>query len=117
VGIFGGAEKHVFDSAQREYPIYFEFPSGRLDDVVIDLPSGWQVNSLPQPQSQDYHVVAYNVNAEKDKASLHLKRKLDVNFVFLEIKYYDAIRSFFQQVRTGDSEQVLLQPGTAVSSN
>jgi hypothetical protein len=117
VGIFGATERHIFDGTVRVHPIYFEFESERVDDVVINLPSGWQVSSLPQPQNQDYRVVAYSVGAESDKTSLRLKRKLDINIFFLETKYYGPIRSFFQQVRAGDTEQVLLQPGATVSSN
>jgi hypothetical protein len=35
----------------------------------------------------------------------------------LEAKYYPALRNFFQAVRTGDEEQIVLQPGTASASN
>jgi hypothetical protein len=35
----------------------------------------------------------------------------------LDVKYYMALRNFFQVVRTGDEEQILLQPGTASASN
>jgi hypothetical protein len=35
----------------------------------------------------------------------------------LEAKYYGALRNFFQAVRTGDEEQIVLQPGAASASN
>jgi len=41
---------------------------------------------------------------------LHLSRKLSIDTLLLESKYYPALRSFFQVVRTGDDEQVVLQP-------
>jgi hypothetical protein len=34
----------------------------------------------------------------------------------LESKYYSALRTFFQLVRTGDEEQIVLQPGSASAS-
>jgi hypothetical protein len=117
VGIFSAPEKHVFDHANREYAIYFEFPSQRADDITIELPPGWQVASLPQGQNQDGHVVAYTLKAENEHGTVHLVRTLNVDFLLLEKKYYTALRSFFQQVRTNDEEQIVLQPGSTSASN
>ena len=46
VGVFTAPEKHIFEHANRVHPIYFEFPYEKVDDVTIDLPRGWQVNSV-----------------------------------------------------------------------
>ena len=116
-GIFSGSEKHIFDSAERVHPIYFDFPAETVDDVLINLPAGWQVNNLPQPKDKNYRVVAYSLSAQGDKTSLRLSRKLDINNILFDTKYYGPIRTFFQEVRAGDSEQAVLQPGTAVNSN
>ena len=117
VGIFSAPEKHLFDHADRVHPIYFEFPFEKVDDVTIDLPLGWQVQSLPQPQNQDAHVITYDLMAEKAANSLHLTRKVKVDVLFLETKYYGSLRNFFQVVRTGDEEQVVLQPAAATAAN
>jgi hypothetical protein len=89
----------------------------KVDDVTIDLPLGWQVQSLPQAQNQNGHVVAYNLKAENSAGSLHLTRKITVDMLLVEVKYYPALRNFFQVVRTGDEEQIVLQPGAASASN
>jgi Domain of Unknown Function with PDB structure (DUF3857) len=117
VGIFSAPEKHIFEHAERIHPIYFQFPSQKLDDVTIDLPLGWQIQSLPPPKTQDRHVVLYDMKAEKAANALHLTRKMTVDILLLDPKYYAALRGFFQVVRTGDEEQIVLQPGTASASN
>ena len=117
VGIFSTPEKHIFEHTNRVQPLYFEFPFEKVDDVTIDLPLGWQVLTLPPPQKQDGHVVVYNLEAEKDATSVHLSRRLTVDLMLLDVKYYMALRNFFQVVRTGDEEQIVLQPGTASASN
>lgn len=117
VGIFSATEKHIFEHAERIHPVYFQFPFEKIDDVTIDLPLGWQVQSLPQAQNQDAHVIAYDLKAEKGANSLHLTRKMMVDVLLLETKYYASLRNFFQVVRTGDEEQIVLQPGTASASN
>lgn len=117
-GLFGAPEKQVFSHTQREHPVYFEYPFERADDVTIEPPTGWQVTDLPRPQAADVRVVAYAMQADRGKdGTLHLARKLKVDILLLEQKYYDALRDFFQVVRTGDEGQIVLQPGTAVTSN
>jgi transglutaminase-like putative cysteine protease len=112
VGIFSAPEKHMFEHANRVHPLYFEYPFERQDDITIDLPLGWQVQSLPKPQKQDGHVVSYSLGVDGDAGSIHLTRTLTVDMLILEQKYYGALRNFFQVVRSGDEEQVVLQPAS-----
>jgi transglutaminase-like putative cysteine protease len=117
IGIFSAPEKHVFDHANREHQIYFEYPSQRVDDVTIELPSGWQATSIPKPRDDEGHIVVFISKAENGGNKLHLTRVLSVDFLLLDPKYYPALRSFFQGIRTSDEEQIVLQPGTATALN
>jgi hypothetical protein len=110
VGLFSAPEKHMCEHATRVHPLYFHYMSERLDDTRIELPVGWQVSSLPQPQTDDAHVMLYTLKVENDKGTLHLERRLRRDLITLEQKYYPALRSFYQTVRTGDEQQVVLQP-------
>jgi hypothetical protein len=110
-------EQRIFDHANRVHPIYFEFPFEKHDDITIEPPAGWQVSNLPAAQKQDSHVVVYSLQVENSKNTLHLNRDLSVDVLLLDPKYYPALRNFFQVVRTGDEEQIVLQPGTASASN
>ncbi|MGA9472292.1 MAG: DUF3857 domain-containing protein [Terriglobales bacterium] len=115
--VFTAAEKGVFEHTNRTHPIYFEYPYVKVDDLTIDLPPGWQVSSLPAAQNQDGHVIQYTLKAEKNGESLHLNRNLTVDVMMLDKKYYGALRNFFQTIRTGDAEQIVLQPGEIHASN
>jgi hypothetical protein len=117
VGFFTVHEKQIFEHASRVHPIYFEYPYQKVDDVSVELPAGWKVGSIPAPKNTDGHVVAYNLTVERGDGSVHVVRKLNVDFLILDPKYYGSLRNFFQVVRTGDEEQVLLQPATASASN
>jgi hypothetical protein len=116
VGLFGGTEKHLFDHAGRVHPIYMEFPFQKVDDVTIDMPPGWQVSNLPPPATQDGHIITYSSKVENKNGQLHLMRTLNVNFLLLQTQYYGALRNFYQQVRSGDEQQIVLQPGTTAAS-
>jgi hypothetical protein len=117
VGLFSVSEKHLFDHEQRVHPIYFQYPLQKVDDITIELPLGWRVTSLPKAQKQGEHPVGYVLKADSDAGKLHLSRTLNVEILLIENKYYPALRNFFQIVRTGDEEQVVLQPAGSVANN
>jgi len=50
------------------------------------------------------------LKVDGNKDTLHLTRRLTVNFLLVDQEYYPAVRNFFQTVRTGDEEQIVLQP-------
>jgi hypothetical protein len=117
VGFFSAYEKHIFGNANRVHPIYFEYPYQKVDDVTIELPTGWQISSVPPSQNKDGHIVTYDLKVEGNKDTVHMTRKLTIDFLLLEQNYYLSLRNFFESVRNGDEQQILLQPGTASASN
>ncbi|MGA2005843.1 MAG: DUF3857 domain-containing protein [Terriglobales bacterium] len=109
--IFTAGEKGVFEHANRVQPIYFEYPYQKMDDVTIELPPGWKVSSVPPAQQLDLKLVVYNAKVEQGTGTLRLTRKLTIDALLLEPKYYTSLRNFFQAVRTSDGVQVVVQPG------
>jgi hypothetical protein len=116
VGLFSARERHVFDHAERVHPIYIEYPYTESDDINIQIPAGWQVSSLPKGWTDTGRVVSYTLKAENDKGKLHLARTLAVNFIIMEVKYYPALRGYFQEIKTTDDQQIVLDPGAARAS-
>jgi hypothetical protein len=115
--IFTAAEKGVFEHANRVQPIYFEYPHEKADDVTIELPPGWQVSSVPPPQDRNGKVMVYSLKVEPSPGTLRLTRKLTIDILLVQQKYYAALRNFFQAVRTSDGIQIVLQPGEIHASN
>ena len=50
------------------------------------------------------------MNVEDNQKTLHITRQLDSDIFILEQSNYSALRRFFQLVRSGDEEQIVLQP-------
>ncbi len=115
VGLFGGAEERAFKHASRIQPLYFNFPYQRADDVTIDLPKGRHVTSTPKAHNIDLKVLSYKFAAENQEGGLHLKRDVSLNLSVLAVKFYPQLRDFFQSVRSGDEEQVVLSPDTVAA--
>ena len=117
VGLFGATEKQLFEHANRVHPVYFQFPFQKMDDVSIDLPLSWQVSSVPKPVDHDAKAAKYTLKVESDKGTLHLTRTLRSDLLMIDTKHYGTLRSFFQAVRTGDEQQIIVQPAAAAASN
>jgi hypothetical protein len=110
VALFSNAERHTFEHAVRTHPLYFGYPHQYHDEVSIDLPSGWHVESAPQVRGADLKVLQYKLEVHSDQTSLHLERDLNLNLYEATVDSYGAARKFFQTVRTGDEEQVVIAP-------
>jgi len=116
VGLFSGGEKHVFEHAARVHPVYYHYAYQDQDDVTIQLPQGWQVSSLPKSQKIEGQLCGYHTDAQNASNSLHLSRQLTMNVLLLDTKYYGALRNFFQQVRAGDEQQVVLSSSESAAN-
>jgi hypothetical protein len=117
VGIFAGTEKHRYEHTTRVHPLYYHFMSQKVDDVTIELPLGWKVSNLPKPGLRDAKLLVYTLNADEKNGTLHIERRLRSDLVMLDPKYYPTVRSFYESVRTGDEEQIVLQPARVGAGN
>jgi hypothetical protein len=114
--LFSANEKHMFEHADRVYPVYFEYPYKKIDDLTIDLPPGWKAATLPKPVERDGKAVAYKLTVEDQKGLLHIRREIRSDLVIVPKDYYPSLRGFYQLVRTQDDQQIVLQPaGTSAS--
>jgi hypothetical protein len=116
VGLFGGPEKHIFEHTTRTFPIYFRFPFRRVDEINIQLPTGWQVGSVPKAVDQDAKAVQYVLKVDGSGSSLHCKRILRSDLYLVTADKYSILRGFYQLVRTGDDQQIVLQQGATAAA-
>jgi len=117
VGIFSSQEKGLFDHAARVHAVYFHYPYQKIDDVRIQLPLGWKIASVAKPVNQDAKAAVFTMSAEDKSGTLHLTRTLRCDLMMVPKASYPALRTFFQTVRAGDEEQVVLQPASAAAAN
>jgi hypothetical protein len=117
VGFFTVHEKHTFEHTNRVFPIYFEYPYEKIDDVTVELPESWKTDSAPQEKTVDAKALFYNLKVENGAGAVRIVRKLDVDLVMLPAKYYPALRKFYEVIRSGDEQQILLQPPVSSAAN
>jgi hypothetical protein len=114
--LFGGQEKHLFEHAERIYPIYFRYPYRKVDDVEIDLPLGWKISNVPKPFDQDLKAAEFKLTVENQGTKLWIQREIRSDLVMVPKDLYPSLRGFFQIVRTQDDQQIVVQPGGTAAS-
>jgi hypothetical protein len=117
MGLFSGAQRHIFEHADRTYPIYFSFPFETEDHAKITLPPGWKIDSLPKETHIDAKAADYLMHVDGKDNVLEVTRTLRNDLLLLQTSYYQSIRAFYQQVRTGDETQAVLLPGANRAAN
>jgi hypothetical protein len=111
MGLFSGAQKHIFEHTERTYPIYFSFPFETEDRAKITLPPGWRIDSVPNEMHTDAKAAEYLMRVDGKDNVLQVTRTLRSDLLLLQTSYYPSIRGFYQHVRSGDEAQAVLLPG------
>jgi len=107
--IFANPVATQFDHVARTYPVYFDYPYSAEDDVTLQLPLALRVANVPAAQDRQNGMGFYQISTENQGASLRLTRKMGVSGILYPVEAYGAIRNFFNQVKAGDEQQVILE--------
>jgi hypothetical protein len=115
VGLFGNEEDHTFEQSTRVQPVYFDFPYQRADDIAVELPAGTRAASVPKAQkiASSTSVYSYDFSAETHDNLVHISRDLSIQMLLVAAKFYPELRGFYQTIRAGDEEQVVISYDSA----
>jgi len=118
VHVFEVNDKPRFSAAQRTNPIYFDYPSRELDEVHIALPPNTEVESLPPGAHAkvDYALYATDQKPEGSNGIIATRDLAMAGFVFTAADYKD-IKSFYDQVKAGDDQPLVLKNSSHAQTN
>lgn len=104
-----GLKQHPFRHAQRKYPVSFAYPYRVSDDIVVSLPAGMHVETVPGPRNETGAGLEYSLACSaQNGTTLHVRRDFRVDKCDYPVSSYAQIRAFSDRVRAGDEEQVVL---------
>lgn len=109
LALFQVNEKNPFQSEKRVQLIYFQYPYQETDDISVQLPKGYQVESLPAARKAVSGAFQYLVTYENQAGRFSMRRHLAINGYFFRVESYPALRSFYSSVRAGDEQQAVLK--------
>ncbi len=117
VSVFRPSEALAFQHANRLYPVYFPYPYQVVDDVSVELPEGYRVESVPSARKTPPSVLQYEITAEPRGGTLHVQRRVTIDGVYFPLQQYGALRAFFSTVKTGDEDQAVLKAVEKAAQN
>jgi len=97
--------------------VYYPYFYTKEDDIKIELPLGWHVASVPKPQDLDAKAAEYTLKCDDQKTAVRINRMLRIDLFMVPKETYPVLRNFYQAVRTGDEEQIVLQPSGTAARN
>jgi hypothetical protein len=116
--IFEINAKAVFPATERTNPVYFDYPTQEVDEVHLTLPPNSEVESLPPNDSVKFEYGIYQTQQKKETADTIFSRRDLINGgVIFPASEYKAVKDFFDKVRAGDDQQIVLKAATHVAAN
>jgi hypothetical protein len=109
LSVFTMASKNPFAPSTRSQPIYFQYAKRTQDEVKVTVPSSMEIASLPQGEDLSVGVLKYKSSVRQNGNEVILDRTTDVDGMFVERQYYDALRSFFASVATADQRPLVVK--------
>jgi hypothetical protein len=116
--IFQSEVPRAFDSATRKNAIYFRCPFIETDSIHYTAPAGFKIGTLPPAKEiKTSPVVGYSIAVAQQGEALEVKREFMVNGIIFDVKYYGALRAFFNTVKSDDQAQIVLQRAESAKNN
>lgn len=117
IALFEQNGKQLFVHAERKNPVYFSYPYRTFDTVQITVPADLQVENLPQTQPVKTDFAIYTAERTAKGKLLELRRDFAIGGFAFQLPDYPALKSFYEKVKAGDEEQVVLQAASIANSN
>ncbi|WP_298495738.1 DUF3857 domain-containing protein [uncultured Algibacter sp.] len=99
-----------FKLEKREFPVDFGYPSMTSYRIIINIPEGYKVESIPEPVAfmmpDNLGVFKYNISANGNKVQLLVDS--EINESIISSIYYDALKAYFSQLVEKEAEQIVL---------
>jgi transglutaminase-like putative cysteine protease len=110
VGVFHSRGQGSFAATRRTHAVYFDYPWESHEEIKFTLPPGVQIEALPPNTKVPAGNTIYELSAEKKDNILQLRRTLKMAAYYVAPDEYSRLRRFYEQVRTGDEQQVVFKP-------
>lgn len=102
--------ENPFKLEKREFPIDFGYPSSSKYRIIIKLPEGYKIESVPDQVAlalpDNLGVFKYIISENGN--SIQLVIETEINESIISPLYYDTIKEYFRQLIEKEAEQVVL---------
>ncbi len=109
--LFYKQKNNPFVQEKREMPIYFGYPKQSKYNINIEIPAGYNIESMPKPikisTGENVGVFIFNCIAVGNKIQVQIT--IEINTAIVSPDYYDVLKDFFQQMIDKQNEKIVLK--------
>ncbi|SFW44074.1 DUF3857 domain-containing protein [Cellulophaga fucicola] len=108
--LFYRTKSNPFKLEERSYPIDFSYPSETTYRIIIDLPVGYKVESIPEVKSLALpdQLGSFVFNVSEKNNQIHLLVKESINNSIITPNYYLTVKNYFKLMIEKENEKVVL---------
>jgi hypothetical protein len=121
--VFERSSKPRFVSNTRKYDIYISYPYSESDDITLELPDGFSLESADSPMpikdKQGIGSDEVSMGVTKDGKTLVYKRKFSFGndgYIQFPVSSYPILKQFFEAFNSVDVHQLTLKQATVAAA-
>jgi len=108
-----GTTKNPFTQTAREYSIFYPAPIKETVFIMMDIPEGYKVESLPEATivTLPEKMAKFKYEVKEVNNQLHINSSLSIKETIIMPEYYDAVKEFYDLMIKKGKEKIVLVKG------
>ncbi|MFH6934522.1 DUF3857 domain-containing protein [Flavobacterium sp. FlaQc-30] len=109
--LFFTNEKNPFKQEVREYPVDFGYPFLDKYNIIIRIPEGFAVETLPKPAiiNMEDNLGSFKFNIASDGSTLQLNIQHQINEAIVSTDQYDMLKEYYKGMIAKETEKIVLK--------
>ncbi|MGM5468696.1 transglutaminase domain-containing protein [Flavobacteriaceae bacterium LMO-SS05] len=102
--------ENPFKSEKREYPVDFGYPSGSKYRILVNLPKGYKLESVPEPIALALpdNLGTFKYIISPNENTLQLIIESEINESLISTLYYESLKEFYKKMIEKENEKIVL---------
>jgi len=103
-------KENPFKLEKREFPVDFGYPSSSNYRLIINLPEGYKVESIPESSALALpdNLGSFKYILSHTESTIQLLIDTKINTSIISSLYYETLKEYFKQLIEKENEQIVL---------
>jgi hypothetical protein len=108
--LFFTRSKNPFTQEVRQMPVYFGYPTQEKFNLNIEIPEGYEIESLPTPVkiSSENKEIVYMLNTSGEGNKIRIISSKEINNSIFAADQYNGLKDLFQKMIASQNEKIVL---------
>ncbi|KQX15177.1 DUF3857 domain-containing protein [Flavobacterium sp. Root420] len=109
--LFFTRTKNPFTQEKRQMGIYFGYPTQEKFNLNLDIPEGYNVESMPKPVriSTEDKAITYTFNISNEGNKIQISCLKEINNSIFAADEYTGLKDIFQKMLASQNEKIVLK--------